>query len=219
MEKVKLPIPKVKIRVDKMLRDFIIFGGTDILLESDFSSYEKSINKESFYAVDGVAAFSNSSWTYYFSEHCDSLKREVCGKWMYFYNDVDFAKNMCLKSIKEGACLEAKHGNSKEGVCCFYINGDDQNAHKKVIRFLLDNGLVKKTSDDRYYNVSFKYDSQTQAGEYGTGFTADIRLEDFIDLQSGEWKRGCALINEQRLQEHQHLSDMDPDDRYLGSEQ
>ena len=188
LEKVKLPIPKVKIRVDKMLRDFIIFGGTDILLESDFSSYGKNISKESFFAIEGVAAFNNSSWTYYFSEECESLKKEECGKWMYFYNDVDFAKQMCLKSIKEGACLEAKHGNSKEGVCCFYINGDDKNAHKRVIEFLLANDLIKKASDGKYYNVSFKYDSQTKAGEYGKEFAADIRLEDYIDLRTGEWK-------------------------------
>lgn len=184
---VKLPIPKVKIRVDKLLRDFIIFGGTDILLESDFSSYGKTVDKESFFAVNGIAAFSNPSWTYYFSEECENLRKETCGKWMYFYKDVEYAKEVCVKAIKEKVCLEDKHANSNDGVCCFYINGDDKNAHKKLIQFMLDNDLIRRTDEGAYYNIAFKYDSQTQAGEYGKEFAADIKLEDFLNLKTGEW--------------------------------
>jgi type I restriction enzyme R subunit len=171
-----------------MLREFIIRGGTDILLESDYSSYGNNIDISSFFTIEGIAAFSNPVWTYFFSKDCDSLKKEACGKWMYFYNDLEFAEKICLKAIKDGVCLESKHGNDKEGVCCFYINGDDRDAHKKVIQFFMDNDLIRKTADDKYYNIAFKFDSQTKAGEYGANFASDIKLEDFIDLKSGKWK-------------------------------
>ena len=185
---VKLPIPKVKMRVDKLLRDFIIMGGVDIMVESDFSSYGKAISKDQFFSVDGVAAFSNSEWTYYFSDDYKLLNESYCGKWMYFYSEMDFAKHICLKAILEGACLEAKHANGLGGVCCFYINGNDLEAHKKLIRFFMDNELIRKTSEGKYYNISFKYDSQTHNGEYGTDFQAEIKLDDFVDLKTGEWK-------------------------------
>lgn len=187
-ENEKLSIPKVRIRIDKMLREFIIRGGTDILLESDYSSYGNNIDISSFFTIEGIAAFSNPVWTYFFSKDCDSLKKEACGKWMYFYNDLEFAEKICLKAIKDGVCLESKHGNDKEGVCCFYINGDDRDAHKKVIQYFMDNDLIRKTADDKYYNIAFKFDSQTKAGEYGANFASDIKLEDFIDLKSGKWK-------------------------------
>jgi type I restriction enzyme R subunit len=185
---VKLPIPKVRMRVDKLLRDFIIMGGVDIMVESDFSSYGKAISKDQFFSVDGVAAFSNSEWTYYFSDDYKLLNESYCGKWMYFYSEIDFAKHICLKAILEGACLEAKHANGSGGVCCFYINGNDSEAHKKLIRFLMDNELIRKTSEGKYYNISFKYDSQTHNGEYGSDFQPEIKLDDFVDLKTGEWK-------------------------------
>ena len=187
-ERKKMPIPKVNISINKMLRDFIIFGETDLLMELDLSSYENKFDSRSFLVVDGVAFFSNRQWTYYFSDDWESLKKETCGKWMYFYNDLEFAKKICQQSIKEGVCLEAKHANSNEGVCCFYINGDNQNAHKRVIRFLLDNDLIRKTAENKYYNVAFKYDDQTLAEEYGAEFIAKIKLDNFINLETGEWK-------------------------------
>lgn len=188
LQGVKYTIPKVKISVDKLLRKFIIYGGADIAIETDFAKCDKKHENASFFADEGIAVYRNIAWTYYFSDDSDKLNDDVCGKWMYFYNDIEIAKDICKKAIKEGACLEAKHANSDNGVCCFYINGDNKDAHKKLIYFLMNNNLVRKTSDGNYYNISFKYDSQTYAGKYGGNFVADIRLEDFIDLHTGEWK-------------------------------
>jgi type I restriction enzyme R subunit len=184
---VKIPIPKVRMRVDKLLREFIIHGGMDIRIESDFSSYGKIVEKD-FKDVDSIPFFENAEWIYYFGDKYDTLRKDVCGKWMYFFNDMAFAKSICVKAVQEGACLEAKHANSSDGVCCFYINGDEIEAHKNLLRFLLNNELIRKTNEGKYYNISFKYDNQTRAGEYGSSFTGDIKLEDFIDLQTGEWK-------------------------------
>lgn len=53
---------------------------------------------------------------------------------------------------------------------------------------MLDNNLIPKTKDGRLYNLSFKLNIQTQSGEYGKDFKAELKLSDLIDLSTGEWK-------------------------------
>jgi hypothetical protein len=57
----------------------------------------------------------------------------------------------------------------------------------KVIKFMLDNNLIRKTNSGRLYDESFKFDNQTRAGEYGAGFNATIKLSEFLNLYTGEW--------------------------------
>lgn len=38
------------------------------------------------------------------------------------------------------------------------------------------------------YNISFKLDDQTRAGEYGEMFQIEIKWEQFLGLYTGEWK-------------------------------
>ena len=52
---------------------------------------------------------------------------------------------------------------------------------------MMDNNLIRKTKAGKLYNISFKYDNQTRAGEYGTAFTGEIKLEHFVDLQTGKF--------------------------------
>lgn len=73
------------------------------------------------------------------------------------------------------------------GVICFYLNGDDIENHHRIIQFMMDNKLIQKTKTGRWYNISFKFDDQTRAGEYGIGFKGEIKLAQFIDLNTGEW--------------------------------
>lgn len=76
----------------------------------------------------------------------------------------------------------------KNGVCCLYLNDNDREGHTRVLRYMLDNGLIRKTKSGKPYNISFKYDSQTYAGKYkGSGFTEEIKLADFVDLETGEF--------------------------------
>ena len=56
-----------------------------------------------------------------------------------------------------------------------------------MIAFMLEHGLVRKTKSGKLYNIGFKLDDQTRAGEYGTGFKARITLSDFVDLETGEF--------------------------------
>ena len=131
-------------------------------------------------------------WFYYLTEQASLLKEHKCGKWMYFFDNQEFAKEICEKSIEDGVCYESKCSDlvatvSDNGVICFYCNCDDIENHKRIIKFMIDNKLIRKTKSGRYYNNSFKLDDQTMAGQYGNYFTGTIKLSDFINLETGEF--------------------------------
>ena len=77
--------------------------------------------------------------------------------------------------------------NDATGVVCFYTDAEDIEGHKAIISFMLDNDLIRKTKSGRYFNISFKLDSQTRNGEYGNKFDGEIHLSDFVDLVTGEF--------------------------------
>ena len=131
-------------------------------------------------------------WFWFLSGKEKLLVPDKCGKWMYFFDDQEIAQKICQKAIDKGVCYECKCTDMEltaqpTGVICFYLNGDDIENHKRVIAFMMDNNLIKKTKTGRYYNNSFKFDNQTRAGEYGADFEGKIKLDQFIDLQTGEW--------------------------------
>lgn len=125
-------------------------------------------------------------WVYYLADNID-LEPHKTGKWMYFFNDVVFVSRLCEDAVRNDIVVEAKHTDSEEGVACFYLNYDDINTHKRIIKFFLDNNLIRRTKAGNLYNISFKFDDQTRAGEYGEDYHSDIKLSKFINLSSGEW--------------------------------
>lgn len=136
--------------------------------------------------------FRLGGWCWYLSGDEGKLDAEKCGKWMYFFQDIEFAMQMCQKAIDEGVCYECKCTDmslmsAPTGVICFYLNGDDLNNHKRVIEFMINNGLIRKTKTGKLYNISFKFDSQTRAHEYGADFEGAIKLDAFVDLNTGKW--------------------------------
>lgn len=131
-------------------------------------------------------------WFWYLSGLEDLLDETKCGKWMCFFDDQEFAKSICEKAMEEKVCYECKctdmeSQNSLTGVICFYLNGDDIENHKRVIRFMMENSLIRKTKTGKLYNISFKFDDQTRVGEYGADFEGKIKLEQFVDLQTREF--------------------------------
>lgn len=132
-------------------------------------------------------------WCWYLTDKAKLLEKHKCGKWMHFFTDQKFAMNICEKAIAENVCYKCKCKdleltNDETGVICFYLNGDDIENHHRVIQFMMDNKLIPKTKTGILHNISFKFDDQTRAGEYGTGFEGVIKLAQFIDLNTGEWK-------------------------------
>lgn len=131
-------------------------------------------------------------WYWFSTDKNNLLEEHKCGKWMHFFNDQQFAISVCEKAIAENVCYDCKctdmeRTGKESGVICFYINGDDIESHRKVIKFMLDNNLFPKIKSGRFKNMSFKFDDQTRAGEYGTDYDGKIKLEQFIDLNTGEW--------------------------------
>ena len=126
------------------------------------------------------------NWIKYVGDDVQFDENKV-GKWMYYFNDKDFISKVCIDVIESKIVAVAKHSNAEEGVACFYLNCDDIDTHKKIITFLIDNNMIRKTKTGRLYNMSFKLDTQTLSGEYGDDFYSDIKLSKFIDLDSGKW--------------------------------
>ena len=110
-----------------------------------------------------------------------------------FFSEEDFAKKICSMAVEEKVCYACKCSNlsltkEKTGVICFYINYDDIEYQSRIINFMLNNNLIQRTKEGKLYNLSFKFDTQTINGEYGENFTGRIKLDNFIDLDTGRWK-------------------------------
>lgn len=100
---------------------------------------------------------------------------------------MDFAAQICREAVERDICFTSKHTDDDEGVCCFYNNIDDIEEHKKILQYFLDKNLIRRTNSGRFYNISFKLDTQTLANEYGKDFHPLLRLDSFINLNTGEF--------------------------------
>lgn len=127
-----------------------------------------------------------NGWVYYLGDDIQFDSDKV-GKWMYFFGDKKFVAKICEDAVKMNIVNESKHSDKETGVSCFYLNCDDIDTHKKIILYFIENNLISRTKSGRLYNISFKLDSQTSAGEYGDEFKSDIKLSKFVDLDTGEW--------------------------------
>ena len=124
----------------------------------------------------------NVAWIYYINE--DTRLTEKSGKWMYFFDNRSFVEKICERAVENHIVEQAKHSTANTGVACFYLNYDDIDTHRKIISYFLENNLIKKTKEGRLYDISFKLDEQTRAGEYGNDFHSKIKLSDFIGLNN-----------------------------------
>lgn len=137
-------------------------------------------------------------WVWYTNEdtiHKESLDPKKCGKWMWFFDDAlageeHQSNHILTKAIEEDVVVKCKHTDKSDGVACFYLNGDDTIRHKKCIQFFMDNDLIRKTKSGKYYNITFKYDNQTRAGEYNanSNFESQLKLDQFLNLETGKFK-------------------------------
>ena len=130
--------------------------------------------------TDDWMFFTNANYKY-----LDTLKM---GKWMVYFSESsrEYITEMCENAVNENIVPEAKVAINGD-VACFYLNIDEIEYHRKCINFMLDNNLIRKTKTGRYYNISFKKDIQTFRGKYGIEFIPQLKLEDFINLDTGEW--------------------------------
>lgn len=129
----------------------------------------------------------NPAWVYYLADTDPHFDETKVGKWMYFFGDRQFVEKICREAIEQNIVEECKHSNADDGVSCFYLNDDDLEGYRRVIEFFIKNDLIRKTKKGKLYNISFKHDTQTLAGEYGDDYHSDIKLEEFVNLETGKW--------------------------------
>jgi hypothetical protein len=125
-------------------------------------------------------------WVYYLADVVN-LEKDKSGKWMYFFDDNDFISKLCKDAVSNNIVVESKHSDAENGVACFYLNYDDMDAHKRTIKYFLDNNLIRKTKAGKLYNISFKLNEQTREGVYGNAYNSEIKLSNFVNLINGEW--------------------------------
>lgn len=126
-------------------------------------------------------------WVFYGRENSKKIPADKCGKWMYFFESRTFVEDVCKKAIDNEIVSVAKHTDDKRGVACFYLNVDDTEGHKRVIEFFIKNNLIRRTKAGKFFNISFKLDSQTRARKYGDDFVSELKLDSFVNLSTGEF--------------------------------
>lgn len=135
----------------------------------------------------------NNSWEYFRAKA--TLDPSKVGKWMVFFdflNSREHIKNYCREAVEKGIVYSSKLSNrpnpAGQEVAGFYLEIDDYDSHKKIIEFLMIHSLIRKTkNNEKFYNMSFKLNSQTKNNEYKEGFISKLTLDKLIDLKTGDW--------------------------------
>lgn len=128
----------------------------------------------------------NEDWVRYTTDNTWKLSQiKDCGKWTVFYKDKDIAKSLIELALNSNITTHAKHTKGQQGVICFYVAGTDLTHHMRVINFLIENQLMRITSDLQYADSSFKFNGQSWSKQYGNQFKGLIRLSHFINLETG----------------------------------
>lgn len=135
---------------------------------------------------------SNAYWDFYTNNSMHYVAHES-GKWMVFFEFEDMpaiakhCENIVLGNICGTTKLSNVPNDKNTGVACFYLNISDKEAHKKLIKYMIDNDLIPRTQNGRLYNIGFKLDNQTRSGQYGSDFIPTLKLADLVDLNTDKF--------------------------------
>lgn len=110
-----------------------------------------------------------------------------CGKWVYTFSNQKQAQTIIDLGIASNSITYAKHTLGNGGALCLYAAGTCVEEQKKIIKFMLENKLIKLTDDLNYCDMAFKFNGQSWTKEFGNNFDGLIRLSDFIDLKTGQF--------------------------------
>ena len=136
--------------------------------ESTLKPYEAWMEEKTMLSEDGRIVRVDNPWCSFYidTELAPALDESRCGKWMFYFNDIEFAEEVCRKAALGMVVAECKHSSFESviengrGVACFYLNLDDVEAHRRVVAFMLEHGLVRKTKSGKLYNIGFKLDDR-----------------------------------------------------------
>ena len=146
--------------------------------------FEKTIRKD-----DNIEIFDLMNWTFVELVH---HYREFDGFWQ-IYAPNEFTEDLIqylVDAVEHGALDSGRVDTSyqKEStVCLLHCNSKDHEAMKDILKYLMATNKIPKTQAGKLYNISYKFNAQSQAGLTGDKFVALIKLEDFVDLYTGEF--------------------------------
>ena len=148
---------------------------------------------------ENIIRSENETWIFYNRKDIQDKRNKTdisnLGKWMYFfeYSDIELKRceRLCEKALSKGVTnslkISKKNALYPKGVLILRCDNEDNETHKKIIKFMIENNLIPKTRNGRYYNISFKTNEQTIYKEYGNVFKPILKLENFIDLNNGKF--------------------------------
>ena len=128
-----------------------------------------------------------SGWNFFTGDKTNTLGA-TCGKWEYHFTDSSFAHHVCREAIAQGAAAAAKMSDAGKGVCCFYINGNDREAHKRMLEFMLCKNLIRRRGDGAFFDTRFIF-SPFEKSSLQTECLSDIKLSQFVNLKKGRMRK------------------------------
>mgnify|MGYP001742377701 FL=1 len=138
---------------------------------------------------DDIEIYDLANWT--FVER-DPVIQEFDGFWQ-IYAPKEFTEELIqylADAISDGALESGRVDTSYQRdttVCLLHCLSTDRNMMKRVLRYMIDTNKVQKTKSGRLYNISYKFNAQSQASLTGDKFVALIKLEDYVDLHTGKF--------------------------------
>ena len=146
--------------------------------------FENTIRKD-----DNIEVFDFMNWTFV---ELNPHYSEFDGFWQ-IYAPNEFTEDLIqylVDAIEYGALDSGRVDTSyqrESTVCLLHCNSKDRNAMKDILKYLLATNKIPKTQAGKLYNISYKFNAQSQAGLTGDRFVALIKLEDYVDLYTGEF--------------------------------
>ena len=140
-------------------------------------------------------------WLFYSSTK-DFDKGSYYGEWLVFFSEehYDYVTLKCMEAVSSGLVKWAKHSSLEqvrtdhkglfalklEDSAVSFVDGRPvSKQHQAVLKWLIDNGFIKRTKSGKYTNIRFKLDSEGKGQHVGSDWSGFV-LSDFLDPVTGE---------------------------------
>lgn len=130
----------------------------------------------------------SDKWVYYTADNFKSFLGNSFGKWMFYFDNPDYAEQICTVAVRDGVTKRAKHANASQGIGGFYTTADNYTEHRTIIAYMLRNNLIRRAANGKYFDIAFKYELADDEASTPTLPRTSLRLSDFIDLSDGTFK-------------------------------
>lgn len=105
------------------------------------------------------------------------------GKWNGVSTNRNRVEQLSHHAISQGIAREVKFENDEKGIVSIFLDFNDWTEHKKVLRYMVKNGILAKIKDGTYKNVNLLL----EYGKNGRNIGSELKLEYFLNLYDGKW--------------------------------